>query len=165
MNSHGQHLLNRALLIGFACACISACGGGGGDATDAEGPGSDAPAEVRAVESFSRLLADDGSIMPSAPTTVPADPAAHTRAGRYASSHQAAELERALGEGVIRVDVECCGPERVDEAVGIAYGVQAAADLPNSAPVLVRAADLRLGAVAANRLSDAGFSSVWLVTR
>jgi hypothetical protein len=162
MKSFGLHLLNRALLIGVASACITACGGGGDDA-DAEGPGSEARAEVR--ESFSTLLADDGSIMPSAPATVPADPAAHTRAGLYASSRQAAELERALGEGVIRMNVECCGPERVDEAVGIVYGVQAAADLPYSAPVLVRAADLRLGAVAANRLSDAGYSSVWLVTR
>jgi hypothetical protein len=49
--------------------------------------------------------------------------------------------------------------------VGIAYGVQAAEDLPDSAPVLVRAANLRLGAVAANRLADAGYGSVWLVTR
>jgi hypothetical protein len=164
MNSYGPHLLNRALLIGFSSACISACGGGD-DAANAEGSSSSARAEVRAVESFSTLLADDGSLMPSATATVPADPAAHTRAGRYASSHQAAELERALGDGVIHVNVECCGPERVDEAVGIAYGVQVAADLPRSAPVLVRSADLRLGAVAANRLADAGYSSVWLVTR
>lgn len=163
MNSYGSHLLNRALLIGFSSVCISACGGG--DAADAEGAGSDARAEVRTVESFSTLLADDGSIMPSAPDTVPADAAARTQAGRYASSHQAAELERALGDGVIRVNVECCGLEGVDEAVGIAYGVQAAADLPNSTPVLVHAADLRLGAVAANRLADAGYGSVWLVTR
>lgn len=164
MNAYGPHLLNRALLMGIASACISACGGGG-DAADAEGPGSDARAEVRAVESFSTLLADDGSIMPSAPAMVPADRAAHTWAGRYASSHQAADLERALGDGLIRVNVECCGPEKVDEAVAIAYGVQAAADLPYSAPVLVRAADLRLGAAAANRLSDAGYGRVWLVTR
>jgi hypothetical protein len=164
MNSHDPHLLSRALLIGFASACISACSGGG-DAPGAEGSGIEARAEVGVMESFSTLLADDGSIMPSAPDTVPADAAARTRAGRYASSHQAAELERALGDGVIRVNVECCGPERVDEAVGIAYGVQAAADLAYSAPVLVHAADLRLGAVAVNRLSDAGYSSIWLVTR
>lgn len=164
MNKFCPHPLTHALLIGFVSACISACSGGG-DAADAEGADSEAHAELRAVEPFSTLMADDGSIMPSAPDTVPADAGARTRAGRYASSLQAAALELALGDGVIRVNVECCGLEGVDQAVGIAYGVQAAGDLSDSTPILIRSADLRLGAVAANRLSDAGYGSVWLVTR
>lgn len=174
MNSNRPNFLTRALRIGLVSACvsagISACGGAG-TATDAERSNRDTPAALHGAEPFttrstiSTLLADDGSVMPSAPQTVPADAAARTRAGRYASSMQAEQLERALGDGVIRVDVECCGLEGLDQAIGIAHGVQAARDLPDSTPVLVRAADLRLGAVAANRLSDAGYVNVWLVTR
>ena len=146
-----------ALLTGLVSACIVACGGGD---EAAESERADAGAET-----FSTLLADDGTSMPSMPDTVPADAAARTQTGRYASSQQAEQLERALGDDVIRVNVECCGVAGVDQAIGIAYGVQAAADLPSSAPVLVRSADLRLGALAANRLTDAGHGNVWLVTR
>jgi hypothetical protein len=147
----------HALLSGLVGACVSACGGGDHAAESSPANGG--------AEVVSTLLADDGSSLPSAPDTVPADPAARTKAARYASSQQAEQLERALGEGALHVVVECCGVERVDQAIGIAQGLQAARDLPNSAPVLVRAADLRLGAVAANRLADAGYSQVWLVTR
>jgi len=163
MNCNCPHLLTHALLTGLVAACMSACGGG--TAADSDGTGGDTKPVLSGADSFSTLLADDGSIMPSDPNTVPADQAARTRAGRYASSRQAEQLERALGDGVIRVNVECCGVEGLDRAIGIAYGVQAAGDLPASAPVLVRSADLRLGAVAANQLAEAGYGNVWLVTR
>jgi hypothetical protein len=153
----GTHALLSGLLGVCLGACLGACGGGD-NAADTEA--ADGGAGV-----VSTLLADDGGSMPSAPDTVPADPAARTKAARYASSQQAEQLEHALGEGVLRVTVECCGVDRVDQAIGIAQGMQAAGDLPNSTPVLVRAADLRLGAVAANRLADAGYGQVWLVTR
>lgn len=163
MDHESLRLSTRQLLIALISACISACGGGGNTSDDS----SDSHTLVapRSAEPLSGLLADDGSIMPSAPDAVPVDPAARTRAGRYASSRQADQLDRALGEGVIRVNVECCGVEGVDQAIAIAYGVQAAGDLPNSTPVLVRSFDARLGAVTANRLADAGYSKVWLVTR
>ena len=163
MNRNRPHLLTHALLTGLIVACMSACGGG--TAGDSEGIGGDTKPVLSGSDSFSTLLADDGSVMPSAPDTVPADHAARTKAGRYASAQQAEQLERALGDGVIRVNVECCGLEGLDQAIGIAYGVQAAGDLPASAPVLVRSADLRIGAVAVDRLAEAGYGNVWLVTR
>lgn len=164
MNPHGLHLSPYVLLIGLIGACLPACGGGDDD-TGAPGSEGDVHALLHVVEPISTLLADDGSIMPSAPDTVPADPAAHTRAGRYASSRQAEQLERALGDKVILVSVECYGIDGVNQAIGLAYGRQRAGRLLNSAPMLVRSADLRLGAAAVNRLSDAGYGSVWLVTR
>jgi hypothetical protein len=164
MNSKFQRLSTRQPLIALIAACIAACGGGG-DATDADDAGGTAHGALQAAPFYTTLLSDDGSIMMTSPQTVPADAAARTRAGRYASTWQAEELERALGDRVVRVNVECCGAEAVEQAISIGYGMQAAADLPNSAPVLVRAADLRLGAVAANRLAEAGYGNVWLVTR
>ncbi|MBC7939581.1 MAG: hypothetical protein H7Z19_07405 [Chitinophagaceae bacterium] len=149
--------LKLAFLTGLVSTCIVACGGGD---SAAENERANAGAET-----FSPLLADDGTSMPSMPDTVPADAAARTQTGRYASSRQAEQLERALGDDVIRVNVECCGVEGVDQAIAIAYGVQAAANLPSSAPILVRSADLRLGALATNRLTGAGYGNVWLVTR
>jgi hypothetical protein len=110
------------------------------------------------------LLDDDGNPMPTVAAAVPADAGARTRQGRYATARQAAWLERSLGSAVLNVDVECCGAEGVEQAVGIAHGLQAAQDLPDRAPVLVRGADLRLAAVAADRMAAAGHTQVWLVT-
>jgi hypothetical protein len=70
-----------------------------------------------------------------------------------------------MGDGAIRVNVECCGLEAIAQAVDLAHRIQAASDLPNDAPMLVRSPDLRLGAAAADRLSEAGHRNVWLVTR
>jgi len=161
MIRHLPQSMPRSLLTGFACICLAACGG----ASAEFGNEPDAHQSAASVEPISTLLADDGSIMPTDPRTTPADSGARTRTGRYASPRQAEQLERALGEAVIQVNVECCGIEGADLALGIAYGVQAALDLPSGTPVLVRSADLRLGASVANHLSEAGYSHVWLVTR
>lgn len=156
-------LLIRTLLTGLISGGLTACGGS--STADNDGVSVAGRLALSGVEPVSTLVADDGSIMPSDPDAVPKDGAAWTRAGRYATARQAEQLERALGDGVLRVDVECCGIGHADQAIGIAYGLQAAGNLPNSAPVLVRAADLRLGAAVANRMSDAGYGNVWLVTR
>jgi hypothetical protein len=156
--------LTHVLLVGLACACISACGGEG-PAAEEESSYSDPAVLLRSEDSFSTLLSDDGTVMPSAPDTVPGDVAARTRSGNYASSRQADQLERAMGDGAIRVNVECCGLEAIAQAVDLAHRIQAASDLPNDAPMLVRSPDLRLGAAAADRLSEAGHRNVWLVTR
>lgn len=141
---------------------LSACGG----EIAAERDGANEVARAAGADiGNAPLLSDDGSVMPSDPATVPADRAARTRAGHYASPLQAQTLEAAFGEDVLRVNVECCGAGGIDQAIAIAHGLQAARDLPNSAPVLVRAADLRLGAIAADRLATLGHSRVWLVTR
>lgn len=152
-------LLTRSLLagwVGLTALCVSACGGGAGDAVAA------AAAVAGAVQA-APLAADGGAVPRADAVTVPSDAGARTRSGRYATAAQAEQMERALEGAVIRVDIACCGIDAAEQAVGIAYGLQAAADLPDSTPVLVRAADLRLGAAIVNRLSDAGYTRVWLV--
>ncbi len=159
MNRHLSRLSILPLLAGiFMAAC---------DGTEDHSSASPAArAAAPAAETTTTTLLDDNGLpMPADPRTVPGDAGARTRSGKYASAAQAEQLERALADAVIRVDIECCGLDGAEQALGIAYGMQAAHDLPNSAPVLVRSADLRLGAAIANRLSDIGYSQVWLVTR
>lgn len=98
-------------------------------------------------------------------TAAPADAGARTRAGRYATAEQAQALESLLGNRVIRVDVGCCDATEADMAVLMAFVSQAGLDLPNSTPVLVQGRDLRMAAVVADRLADAGMTRVWLVVQ
>jgi len=102
---------------------------------------------------------------PAGVQAAPVDHAARTRQGFYASPTQADWMERERSGDFIPVQVECCGVEGDDLAIAIAMGMQAANILPNSAPVLVRGADLRQAARVANRLTDAGFSRVILVAQ
>ncbi len=147
----------KTLTIGLAlvlAGALSACGGG------------DAPsAETTRSASAATLLDDDGNVLP-ATGAVPADDQARTRSGLYASTAQAADLVRALGSRVLEVDLDCCGTGAggADLAVKIAFGVQAAADLDNDTPVLVRSRDARLAAATADRLTDAGYGRVVMVT-
>ena len=153
---HTQIILALALVLAGG---LAACGGGGeSDAntmavsTDREPPAS-------------TLLDDDGNAMPTDPAAVPADAGVRVQKGRYATANQAALLERALGHAVLVVDVGCCGAEAVEQFVGIAQGLQAVRNLPSSAPVLVRGADLQLAAAVVDRLTAAGHANVWLVTQ
>lgn len=136
---------------------LAACGGGTDDSPAA-------PVSRNQAAAVRPLLADDGSVLAAAPDSVPMDHGAHTRSGLYAQREQALQLERQLRSDVVWVPVECCGTEGADLAVLIAYGMQAAHDLPASAPVFVSGADLRLAASVANRLADGGMSRVFLVT-
>lgn len=111
------------------------------------------------------LLADDGSVMPSAPQAVPADAGARTRAGRYASAGQAEQLERAMAASLVRVTVRGSGAAAVDEGAGQVYAMLAALNLPDSAPVMVEGADLRAAAALVDRLAANGVTNTWLVTR
>lgn len=88
-----------------------------------------------------------------------------TRGASVLTEAQADQLERDLRGDVINVEVACCGSQEVDSAVLIAYALQAAMHLPDSAPFLVRGSDHRLAAKAADRLGEAGMPNVWLVTR
>jgi len=138
---------------------LAACGGGGSE--------SDTPQVAVSTDlepPTATLLDDDGNAMPSDPAAVPAGAGAGFQKVRYAKANQAAWLERSLGDAVLVVDVGCCDAEAVEQGVGIAQGLQAAHDLPNSAPVLVRGADQRLAAATADRLAAAGHTNVWLVT-
>ena len=168
--------LATATTLLVAAVLASACGGSPDAAIEppqavlegsARGGATDAAAASARPASTSvapPLLADDGSPMPSVPRAVPTDSAAWTRSGRYATPLQAEQLESALGGRVLRVLVECCGLDGAERAVGNAFGLQAAQDLPLGTPVLVHAADLRMGAAVANRLADEGYGLVWLVT-
>lgn len=142
-------------------ASLAACGGGEEPTAARVSTLSAQHAEIV----LAPMLGDDGSIMPSDPGAAPADYGARTRAGHYASPLQAEQLEHALGHGVLRVDVACCGHEAAELAVLIAFGLQAAHDLDKSAPVLVYGRDLRVAASIANWLNDEGYSRVWLVTQ
>ena len=172
-------------IIRAAALCASAltaagCGGGGSEFDNAEGTGLLAAPTAEHVSSKTStraprttpggfgtmpgpLLDDEGLPGPSDPRAIPVDRGARTRAGLYALPAQARALEQALQGRVLRIDIECCGVEVVDRAVATAHGVQAAADMAESVPVLVSGPDQRLAAVVANRLADAGHSAVWMV--
>lgn len=152
------HCALAAGILMVATAC-----GGGDDAPIAEARAS--RAEVAATARvIAPLIHDDGSLAAGDPRAVPADAAAWTRSGRYATQAQAQQLAHALGDGALQVRVDCCGIDAVDQATGIVSGLQAAHDLPADTPVLVSGTDLRLAAAAANRLASGGLTHVWLVT-
>lgn len=108
-----------------------------------------------AIAGLAACGGDDGS----------ADAGTGLRSGQSVSPAQARQLAAARGDGgAIELEVGCCSADEVDTAVGIAWGLQAAHDLPADTPVLVRGPDLRLASAAANRLADGGLTHVWLVT-
>jgi hypothetical protein len=164
--------LLSSVLSPVLVAVLAACGGGSGGAggagdaaaTAAAPPGIAAPSTVQPL---SPLLDDEGNLAPSDPAAVPSDPAARTRAGRYATAAQARALEVALDQRVLRTVVEPAAnqADAVALAVHLTYALQAAHDLPSSAPVLVQGADARLVAIVADRLADDGFTRVIAVTR
>lgn len=145
------------LMVLVLVLTLAACSDNSND-TGASSVGRAEPTAVRP------LLANDGSVLVAELDSAPADYGARTRNGLYAQYEQALQLERQLRGDVVWVPVECCGTEGADIAVYIAYGVQAAHNLPASAPVFVSGADLRLAASVVNRLSDGGMSRVFLVT-
>lgn len=144
-------------------ALLAACGAGSDLAQDT---GSTNAARTSASTVQPTLLDDEGRVQVLAAAKAPADPGARTRAGRYATPEQAAAMEGALGARVIstRVDAGADAAGAADLAVLNVYGMQAVTDADNHVPVLVRGADLRLAATVANRLGEAGFTRVFLVT-
>ena len=154
----------RRRLCAATCAwllALTACGGGDPLAVEQSAR---SPTLIE-LDPVPALLADDGSVMPTDPGTVPEDAAARTNNARYASSRQAEQLEHALGTDVLAVDIPCCGSNAAESAIGLLRARQLAYVLPDSTPVLVHSADLRLGASVANRLLQRGYVNVWLVTR
>jgi hypothetical protein len=143
-----QCALSMTLLLAAA-----ACGG-------ADTAGTEQAAASVATPVITPLIQDDGSLTPSDIQAA----AAWSRSGLYATAAQALQLVDALGEGVLQIRVECCGVDAVDQASGMAWGLQAAHSLPPDTPVLVSGLDLRLAAATANRLASGGLTHVWLVT-
>lgn len=154
------HLVTSATLA----ALLAACGGAEPDTAVA----SDGRARPLAAAPtvIAPLLDDAGHVIRASGSAVPADAAARTHTGHYATPAQAAQLEDALGARVIPVTVEP-GPDAgaaVELATQMVWGHQVVHDLPAQAPVLVRSADLRLGAAAVHHLEALGYSRVFLVT-
>jgi hypothetical protein len=113
------------------------------------------------------LLDDEGRVMPADPAAVPADPSARTRAGLYATEAQAAQVESVMAESAlsVRVTPEGVAAGTVERALlGLEQAVRAGS-WPASATLFVRGTDLRHAARAADRLHDAGYTRVFLVTR
>lgn len=102
---------------------------------------------------------------PQAASAEPADAGARTRQGLYLTAEQARALASKLDDRIVPVEARCCGLEHAELDVLIAFGVQAAANLPNDAPFVVSGKDLRQAAAVANRLAELGARQVWLVTR
>jgi hypothetical protein len=124
------------------------------------------PAEARAVPlTITPLIDDEGNVMPTDPTAVPADPGAQTRARMYATAAQADQLEHAMKTRVISIEVgnDADAAQAVDMAVMFTHGLQAVQNVGNDAPVMVRGSDLRRAATVANRLQEHGYSRVFLV--
>lgn len=143
---------------------LSACGGPAPETMAEEGRARPLAANSTVVWP---LLDDEGHLNPAPPAAVPADAGARTRNGHYATAAQAVQLEQALGDRVIVVEVSP-GPDAaaaVELATQMAFGQQAAHDLPGDAPVLVRSADLRLAAATVHQLEAAGYTRVVLVNR
>ncbi len=156
--------LSSLLFLPVPCAlamallmAASACGG-------ADTTGAARTEAASATPIVAPLMQDDGSASASDPRAVPADAAAWNRSGLYATAAQARQLADALGDGVLQIRVECCGIDAVEQATGIAWGLQAAHSLSADTPVLVSGLDLRLAAATANRLASGGLTHVWLVT-
>jgi hypothetical protein len=149
----------------LAAGLVAACGGGSDD--DGGGMALDGTSAISSVRTIAPLLDDEGGVMAGDPAAVPEDPAAWTSAAHYATEAQAGQVERAMGATAIslQVDPGVAAAAAVDLAVWSAYSLQASHGLQPDAPVFVRGADLRLAAAAADRIADAGFTRVFLVTR
>ena len=96
------------------------------------------------------------------PTEAQAQPAATARVQQL-TPEAAVQMERALHGDVVHVVVDCCDSALVSQSVAVAWGMQAARDLPDSAPMLVEGDNRLLTTQAAQQLADAGMSQVFLV--
>lgn len=162
--------LNPLLPPLLLAALLSGCGGA--DVADVRAPmvavagtAASMPSLASDLPMVSPLLADDGSVLPSAAQNVPADLGAHTRAGRYASRAQADLLAQSLGADLIRMSLAGSGSEAISLGLTeIGMHIDAKV-LPDYTPILIEAADLRTGAAMVDQLAEQGFKNTWLVTR
>ena len=147
-----------------AALALTACGGGAGVGHEAAAVGK-ARLSLAPVSSSAAASLADGRPIGSGRSGPPADFGSRTRPGLYMTRAEAEALDLRLNGDVLWVNIECCGIEAADLAVSIAYGMQAAKNLPNSAPVLVTAVDQRLAASVVNQLAAVGMSHAVLVTQ
>lgn len=164
-----MHLVSKRLaarrlhlhaVLACSAALLAACGG----ASTADGPLA-ATQQAASARVTAPLLDNEGRPSPTDPAATPSDPGAQTLARRYATAAQASQLEAALQDGVVSVHVDS-GPDAasaMELAALTVYGLQAAHNLDQHVPVLVRGTDLRLAAGTVNRLDAEGYTRVFLV--
>jgi hypothetical protein len=144
----------------FIAAILAACGG----PEDPEAGSSEPAAQPQAIV-VQPLLDDNGIPSATNPAARPADPGISVANGRYATAAQAELLMEALGADAVEVTVPCCVTE-VDRIGLLSMWIdEVASSLPESTAVLVRGSDVRLAALAANRIASGGLPNVWLVTQ
>jgi len=148
--------MNLVPLAAALALLLTACGGGGDEATGAP----ELPAEAAIVWP---LYADDGSLMPAVPQAIPADAGAQVSSGLYAQRAQAEMLDRALSGRTVWVDAECCDAMSVEFAVATAQVLQISLALDNDAPVFVSGGTPRQSAAVADALAAGGMRRVYLV--
>jgi hypothetical protein len=141
---------------------LAACGGSDLPAGMAPVGRAEAPVAVAGV---APLLADDGSVLPSAPQAVPADGGAQTRAGRYATQAQARQLEQAMPEGLLRYALVGSDADAIAATRTQVGALLKDRGLPADAPVLIEGTALRASAALVDQLAEAGIHNTWLVTR
>ena len=137
-----------AACVTLSTACVDDGAHAGRSLADAAEPSRSLPARVD----------DEGLAMPAVAMLVPTDPLAQTRDRRYASRVQADRLRSALGSRALTVELAYDDASAFDAVVG-------ARDRGELDAVLITAADPRVGAAFADRLSTAGVGAVWLVTQ
>ncbi len=111
------------------------------------------------------LLGSDGTPQPALPQAVPADPRERTLVALYATRDQAQALEAELDGAVIWVETGCCDDSVVSHALELTDAQSSRRNLALDAPVFVTGKNLQLAALVVNRLSDDGYTQVFLVTR
>jgi hypothetical protein len=128
----------------------------------------DAPAAVKPTARAARpapLLGADGTPQPALPQAVPADPRARTQVALYATRDQAQALEAELGGAVIWVEAGCCDESSVSAAMDRTDELRTGKNLALDAPVFISGKNLQLAALVVDRLTDDGYTQVFLVTR
>ena len=146
-----------ALLAAFAG--LAACGGGLEDS--ARLSAGQPPALLGAHHIIAPLVADDGSHWPTAGE--PADPAARSRTGRYASAAQAEQLAQGSGLRAVRIAVPDGSAEGVEAAMAQVMRTLESGSDGESLGWLLQGPDARALAVVADRLADLGLQRVWVV--
>jgi hypothetical protein len=132
-------------LVAAAALLLPGCGGG-------------SPAETETAPVAAQHA-------PKAASAEPNDRGARTRPGLYLTTEQAQALALQLHDRLVTVSASCCGPETADLDALVAFGMQAAFDLPNDTPFVVSGSDPRQAAALVNRLAELGAKQVYLVTR
>lgn len=111
------------------------------------------------------LLGADGTPQPALPHAVPTDTRERTLAALYATRAQAQALDAALDGAVLWVEVDCCATPLPALALDLADGEHGGHPIALDTPLFVVGPSLQRAALVANRLTEAGFLQVFLVTR